>query len=434
MELSRYLKIYQSQNADETLLVYATARGAAVRVPRDLLDDARQGMLSPEEESALTRLGILVPNAAGETEELRTLFDRANSQNRPFSALVALNLDCNLACVYCYEDHFRGKNFMSLETAERLIAHIKDERLARGMDVSLDFYGGEALLSLDTLRHIAGEIGAAAAAWGRRFSFNLVTNATLLSRKVALELKGLGLNNVRFTLDGPPDVHDSQRPFLSGAASFQVILGNMEEVCDIVRVQLGGNYTRDNYRRFPELLDILLERGLTPDRLGMVMFTPVTPSAGEAGLQDFSMGCASPNEPWLVEATLFLRGEILRRGFDTPKPKISACMVEFQNDLVIGWDGSLYKCPAFMGWEEMRIGTLGERVGSYAASHNLDSWKNEECLECPYLPLCFGGCRFLTRLRSGAINGVDCRREYLDAALEGMIRQDLELRQVKRGG
>ena len=434
MELSRYLKIYPSTDSAGTLLVYATARGAAVRVPRALLDVAKQGRLSAEEESPLARLGILVPDAAKETEELRTLFDRANSQSRPFSALVALNLDCNLACVYCYEDHFRGKSFMSMETAERLIAHVRDERLARGMDVSLDFYGGEALLSLDTLRHIAGEIGAAAASSGRRFSFNLVTNATLLSGKLALELRQLGLNNVRFTLDGPPDVHDRQRPFLSGAASFQVILGNMEEVCDIVRVQLGGNYTRDNYRRFPELLDILLERGLTPDRLGMVMFSPVTPSAGEAGLQDFSMGCASPNEPWLVEASIFLRGEILNRGFDTPRPKISACMVEFHNDLVIGWDGSLYKCPAFMGWDDLRIGTLGEGVESYAASHNLDSWKNEECLECPYLPLCFGGCRFLTRLRSGAMDGVDCRREYLDAALEGMIHQDLELRKGIRGG
>ena len=428
MELTRYLKIYPSPQSPDTLLLYATARGAAVRVPRELLDDAREGRLSPEEEAALARLGILVPDAAAEREELRTLFDTANGQNRPFKALVTLNLDCNLNCVYCYEKHFRDKSFMSMVTAEQLITHIRNERLAKGMDVILDFYGGEALLSLPTLRHIAGEVGKAASAAGRQFAFNLVSNGTLLSHTVAIELQQLGLKNVRFTLDGPPDVHDSQRPFTGGAGSFDVILKNIERVCDTVTVQLGGNYTRDNFRRFPELLDILMERGITPDRLGTVMFSPVTPTAGEAGLRDFSIGCASPNEPWLIEASLFLRREILLRGYDTPKPKLSACMVEFDNDLVVNWDGSLYKCPAFMGWEELRIGTLTEGITPYSVSHNMDVWKVDECLDCPYLPLCFGGCRFLRRLRTGAIDGVDCRREYLDAALETIIYQDLELR------
>jgi uncharacterized protein len=107
---------------------------------------------------------------------------------------------------------------------------------------------------------------------------------------------------------------------------------------------------------------------------------------------------------------------------------MAGCMVEFDNDLVVGYDGSLYKCPAFMGWPDLRIGSLAEGIGDYAASHRLDIWKNDECLDCPYLPLCFGGCRFLRRLRTGAIDGVDCRRDYLDATLETIIRQDLRYR------
>lgn len=428
MELTRYLKIYPSANSNDTLLIYATARGAAVRVPAELLDDAREGSLSPDEETSLARLGILVPDAAAEREEMRTLFDRANGQERPFTALVTLNLDCNLACVYCYEEHFRGKSYMTAETADRLIEYIMTQGPARGTDVILDFYGGEALLSLPIMRHIAESVGNAAASAGRNFTFNMVTNGTLLSYGLTKELQTMGLQNVRFTLDGPPQVHDSQRPFVSGAGSFARILENMEAICDLVTVQLGGNYTRENFMQFPELLDILLDRGLTPERVGSVMFSPVVPAAAEAGLRDFSIGCASPNEPWLVEASLFLRREILLRGFDTPRPKLSACMVEFDSDIVVNWDGSLYKCPAFMGWDDLRIGTLTDGISQYAASHNMDVWKVDECLDCPYLPLCFGGCRFLRRLRTGAIDGVDCRRDYLDAALERIILQDLGLR------
>ncbi|KAA0895496.1 SPASM domain-containing protein [Oryzomonas rubra] len=80
-----------------------------------------------------------------------------------------------------------------------------------------------------------------------------------------------------------------------------------------------------------------------------------------------------------------------------------------------------------MGREELRIGSLAEGIDAYAVSHNLDVWKNDECLECAYLPICFGGCRFLSLLRTGAIDGVDCRRAYLDAALEQLVRQDLAM-------
>jgi uncharacterized protein len=100
-------------------------------------------------------------------------------------------------------------------------------------------------------------------------------------------------------------------------------------------------------------------------------------------------------------------------------------MIEFANDVVVGYDGGLYKCPVFMGHEELKVGTLAKGIGDYRQSHNLDAWKNNECLECAYLPLCFGGCRFFRKLQTGAIDGVDCRRAMLDASLETLVRQDL---------
>jgi uncharacterized protein len=101
-------------------------------------------------------------------------------------------------------------------------------------------------------------------------------------------------------------------------------------------------------------------------------------------------------------------------------------MIESCNDLVVNWDGTLFKCPAFLGWKEMSIGSLESGVRDYAVSHNLDVWKKEECLDCAYLPLCFGGCRYLTLLRDGRIDDVDCRKAFLDETLETFVRQDLK--------
>jgi len=106
-------------------------------------------------------------------------------------------------------------------------------------------------------------------------------------------------------------------------------------------------------------------------------------------------------------------------------------MVELENSLVIGHDGSIYKCPAFMAHPQLRIGSLAEGIQEYGTSHCLDNWKTEECLECAYLPLCFGGCRHMSLLRSGKIDELDCRREYYDSVLEKIVRQDLQYQRGK---
>lgn len=428
MDVSRFIKIYPGSDDPDTVLIYSTLRGAVLQVSRSVAEALCNGTLEGDEQETMARLGILVPNALAEQRQMAGYFDWANANARRFTALVTLNLDCNLACPYCYEEHFRDKSYMSEATADLLVETILNGPIAAGREVLLDFYGGEALLSIPLIRRIAGPLCDAAIRGGATFSFNLVTNGTLLTRRVVEELLPLGLAGARITIDGPPDIHNIQRPFVSGKGSFDLILNNLKEVCGLLKMQLGGNFTRDNYRRFPELLDIMEREGITPDSLYMVQFSPVIPTAGEAGRRDFAMGCACTSEPWLIEASLYLREEILKRGWNTPKPKLAGCMVEFENDLVVAWDGSLYKCPAFMGWDDLKIGTLADGIGAYRESHNMDVWKNEECLECPYLPLCFGGCRFLRRLRTGAIDGTDCRKEYLDDALERIVRQDVELR------
>jgi uncharacterized protein len=192
-----------------------------------------------------------------------------------------------------------------------------------------------------------------------------------------------------------------------------------------VQVDLGGNYTCENYHRFPELLDILVEQGIDPAKMKEVSFSPIMPKADGSIAGDIGATCACSGEPWMIEANLFLREETIRRGFPTSKLRPSACMIEFANDLVVAFDGSLYKCPVFMGQNELKIGTLAEGIGDYRQSHNLDVWKNDECLACAYLPLCFGGCRFFRKLRTGAIDGVDCRRDMFDASLERIVLQGL---------
>jgi uncharacterized protein len=427
MHLSRYLKIFPDPGDPGRVILFSTRRCSVLSVPKDTLKRIEEGNLPEAELNTLVKNGILVPDPAKEREEMVTRFDRVNERGRRFDAIVLLTLECNLACGYCFEEGVRGSGAMSPDTAGLLVEWIEREQIARGRKVSIDFYGGEPLMALDLIRSISARLRESSEANGLPFEFHLVTNGTLLTRPVAQELKELGLGVAKFTLDGPAEIHDRSRPFVSGRGSFQTIAGNILETMDLTRVQIGGNFTRDNYREFPKLLGALLEMGIDPKKLDAVQFSPVTGRVGGSPIPDYKNVCTCTGEEWLGEATLFLREEILKRGFPTPRPGPAGCMIEFANSMVVNVDGAIYRCPVFVGREGFAIGSLQGGMGD-SSVYGPGIWKREECLECPWLPLCFGGCRFMSYLKDGDMNGVDCWKGLLEATMEKSVLQDLKYR------
>jgi uncharacterized protein len=358
------------------------------------------------------------------------LVEQTNATSTTFSATVALTMNCNLACSYCFEDNFRAGQTMSEETADQLVEYVVREQLGRKRDLEIRFYGGEPLMAMPILKRIAGALRDAAQAAGQKFSCSMVSNATLLTRSVVEELLPYGLSAVQITLDGSREIHDLQRPFVSGKGSFDVILSNLKEVYDLVTLKPGGNFNRDNYREFPAMLDAMGEAGIDPGKVGAVQFGAIHPKTG--GHDPLGSNCFANDEPWIVDALLYLREQTVARGFKTDPVAMGVCMVELDATLVVNWDGSLYKCPAFLGWPELAVGTLADGIGDYSESHNLTLWHNDECLDCAYLPLCFGGCRLVPKLNHGIIDQVNCRRNYYDQALEKLVMQDLRAKASKR--
>lgn len=425
MYLSKYLKAYPSRSKPDQILLYSTVRGSTALVPADLYLSALRGELSEAEQQTLKKLGMMVDDLEEERDFMRDALERMNQRSRRFDAMIILNLDCNLDCVYCYEGNFRAAQYMSPETARLVVDRLR-ERMVAGMDVAASFYGGEPLLSEDLIREISLPLLETAQQNNVSFTFSLVTNGTLLTRETALRLLPLGLKAAKFTLDGPPEIHDRQRPYASGSGSFDTILDNLAEICDLVAIQLSGNFYREEYRLFPKVLDLMVERGIAPEKIKQVQFAPVLPKAGCA---EYSSGCACTSDPWLMEAATYLREETMRRGFPASKLSVSACMVELNNNLVVNYDGTLYKCPGFMGWEGFCIGTLADGSADYSESHALRNWQNETCLDCAYLPICFGGCRFLKLLQGKGVAEVDCRQAFWDATLETMLIQNMKYAQ-----
>jgi uncharacterized protein len=434
MILSRYCKSYHSTEDSDSVVLYSTKKASSILLPFSMLADIESGNLIEEEKETLEELGFLVKDHDTETTEVSGLIGELNTLNKTFHVKPVMNLDCNLACKYCFEGQRKGKFYMTQETADSFI-HFVGERISADLfeEVGITFYGGEPLLSLDLILYMSGKLKKLSESKGLRFSFSFITNGTLFTRKTVEKLIPLGLKSAAITIDGPREIHDFFRPFKGGAGSFDAIFRNVGEVCGITDVQIGGNFTRESYKEYPLLLDIMLASGLTPDKISQVRFDPVMREREGIASPGFHEGCVSLSEPWLFEAMVFLREEILKRGFSSGKIMPSTCMMEYTHSLVLNHDGSIYKCPGFIDRPEFKVGDLRKGIEDYKHSHNLESWKNEECLECAYLPLCFGGCRYMKFIRDGNMKGVDCRKPYYDATLEAFVKQDIKYGLCKRG-
>ncbi|TAN43287.1 MAG: putative geopeptide radical SAM maturase [Nitrospirae bacterium] len=426
MILSKYCKTYSDEDP-ESLLLFSTKNSAIVQVPKGLLKEIEEDDLSEEDEITLKELGFLIDNPEAERTEMLGFLDEINSLNTTLSIRLVMNLDCNLACRYCFEGTRKGKFYMSGETADRAVEFVKARISERGdglEELYITFYGGEPLLSSELIVYVSKRLKALAADRGLNYRFSLMTNGTMLTGKLAAELKPLGLKDAYITIDGPQDLHDNSRPFKGGGGSFEAITRNLKDISGIIDVFVGGNFTKPNFRRFPELLDHMINAGLTPEKLRSLQFYPVVDENAEFALPDFHDGLATFNEPWLFEATLSLREEILKRGFKVARISTGGCMLEYGTDIIINYDGGICRCPGFIGMEQFRDGDIFS--GMLDFSHSQGNWKNEKCLDCAYLPLCFGGCRYMKYVREGNMDGVDCQKSYFDATLEAFVKQDIK--------
>ena len=198
---------------------------------------------------------------------------------------LTLNLtsDCNLRCIYCWNDHGKYSNTrfskikkgrkrvegpantrMDAETALRAVDTLVKLR-GREKSLVVDFYGGEPLLNLETLMATVDYCRENQAKWKVEFHFLLATNGTLLTPALAKRLLDKGVQ-VAVSIDGPKAVHDRNRPFTGRRGSFDTIVSNLKSMPKPVMRRLVGRTTVTPF--FPDMVKLYGNlRGLGFERI-----------------------------------------------------------------------------------------------------------------------------------------------------------------------
>ncbi|MGV1098955.1 geopeptide radical SAM maturase [Thiovibrio sp. JS02] len=430
MQLTPYLISFPLPDDPTQTLLFATKTCAMILLPATTYADLRQGRVDAELAESLMEMGFWVESEDAERMEVMGYLHELNRLNPNLTLAIVLGLECNFRCRYCFEGEQKGNKAMDDATTDQLITFIKKRFVQGKKRLRLEVYGGEPLLYIRRLISLAQRLKPFVEERGGEFVIDLVSNGSLLTEKVVDELNRWGLDGVKVTLDGPPENHNHFRPFKSGEPSFEIIVANLAKVCGKTKIRLGGNYTIDNFRSFPPILDALAAKGITPERLERVNFNIVMQVKDQITRNEYLGGCCTINEPWLREAALYVREEVFRRGYPIAEFSPAPCAVEVDDAYTVNYDGGLYKCVTWVGHEQFRIGDVWRGVDKvYRENHHAFHWQKEAgCRECPYLPLCFGGCRYMAYQRDGHMAKVDCKKPFLDATLEKMLLQDLRYR------
>lgn len=334
---------------------------------------------------------MLMNDDVHEVGRVRILSNSMRQDTHGHSYTIAPTMECNFACPYCFEEGVRY-NRMTPTIENQTIVFIQSS-YRENEPISICWYGGEPLMGIKSIERITKKLFENEKLT-ENYAASIITNGYYLNKKTALLLSELKIQNAQITLDGPPDIHNTRRVPLNGRPTFDIIMNNIIECCDILNISIRVNVDRTNINRVSEMLDILEENNLK-NKVGFYI-AAVDDSASSKPNAD----CFNDKEFSEEEIAFYI--EALKRGFNlisVPGANLGICGAVSLNSFVIDPLGNLYKC-----WNE--IGRIKNCVGNVVdgLSYNkqfvdyleYDSIVDEECESCPVLPSCMGGCPYIT--------------------------------------
>lgn len=427
MRLSRYTVMLRLSR-DEYMLFHGIS-GAVDIVDDEIADgiirvatgESPEKAFDEEQIKTLLKRGYLTEKSHEEEREkargMILAMHRGHLKKSP-GFLIVPSYRCNLRCPYCYEGRrylWRQDRIMDRETAdmafEAMLKLIEGRRYPRN---HILFYGGEPFLEEHT--DIVAYIIEKGTKLG--FTFGAVTNGTNVDKFLPL-FGGPGrFVFFQITLDGPPEVHDRRRKYADGKGSFDRIAHNISLLLqEGYRVSLRMNVDRSNIDQAGRMMDLVEGMGWRRYHTFTAYFAPVHREGGRPCIEEpfFSyrlIKALGDRYAYMGET----RGGVFRtfdRVFKVGR------RVEFSTTIcgatgtqyILDPYGDIYTCWDAVGIQEEKVGVYLPKL-QLNEMHDRWAWRTvamiDECMDCPYLLVCRGGCPHYAFERTGRLESPFC--------------------------
>lgn len=389
MKWSAYNIFYELSNSGFILYNYLTDSATImtrslrniVNLHKDKIDNL--STIHPDLYNELKSRGYVICDDADEQTSVMENIRESLNSSKKFNLTINPTLDCNLKCWYCYETLIPNSKITLevLDGIKSLVLNIARKRKIE--ELNLYFFGGEPLFKTrEVVFDIISYAKRHCELQGKRLKLHFTTNATLLSPNI---IKAISLSQldtfIQVPFDGGRDEHNLTKRINSAIGSYDLSLKNIRHALELgINVAIRCNYTSKNVGSFQYLIDDVSKFPLEcRDRITF-QFQQVW--------QDV------PKIDTYKEIDN-IKTLLSEKGFDNnlkgPGAISSFCYADFENSIVVNYNGDLFKCTARDFKKENRIGILlpnGDIQYNKKYEERKYSFFNKECVECIILPIC----------------------------------------------
>jgi uncharacterized protein len=392
MKLSKFNIIVD--NKDLTCIIYNSSTGGILELDgkykKMFLKASKSNDFSnlPKDLLDTLKAGDIIKDDIDEIAALKIFNNMVRMSSDNIGLTIAPTTTCNFRCPYCYE---KGASISTMDDKiiNETINFINKMSIDKNQ-LNITWYGGEPLLHVDIIEKITNGIVDKERL---HYNANIVTNGYFLTREMAEKLYKLNVMYAQITINGPPEIHNIRRCLPNGEDTFYVIMKNIENICDILRISIRVNVDKENICRVDEILNVLEQKNLIK-KVGLYL-APVD-NINESCNQH---NCLNSLEFSKEEAEFIRRN--LKRGYNfinIPSGQQQICGAVSLQSYIIDPLGNLYKCWDEIGRKETSVGSVFEPITLNA---NMIKWLgynfldfHKECEDCNILPLCMGGCPY----------------------------------------
>ncbi len=379
---------------------------------QELLNLQEAGLLFAEDDYVDPETAMLLPKSA----QIKAL-------------CLHVSHDCNLRCKYCFAstgDFGTGHRMtMDFETAKKAIDFVI-ARSGKRRNIEVDFFGGEPLMAMDTVKRTVEYARSVEKEAGKCFRFTITTNGVLLNDE-NIEYINREMSNAVLSLDGRKEVNDELRPTINGKGSYDLIVPKFKKL-------IAGRGTRDYYLRgtFTRFHKDFAKDVMELASIGKnVSVEPVVGKESDPyALRESDLPELKAEYERLAEflkdhrdVNFFHFNVDLAQGPCVIK-RLRGCGAGCEY-VAITPDGDIYPCHQFVGNEEYKLGNLEdgsfdmEKSGKFA---ELNVYTREACKTCWARFYCSGGCSASNLLVNGDIKephtvGCELERKRLECAI-----------------
>ena len=406
---------------DSYYIIYNMLTLGAIRVTKDLFKQITNynNRLENEYMDYLKKQKFIVPLDLDEKEYLMKVFHEKNRITNNLDVVICTTTACNMRCIYCYEEGIKKVN-LTPEVIKQITVWLEKYIIKYKIEsLGILLFGGEPLIAKNVTVDLMDEINKMARSHCIYCYYNIGTNGTLLNRRNIQELKKLGLIAAQVTIDGPPEVHNKRRPWISGEDSFSVIIENIKKVSDLIDITIKLNIDRKNLSHINEILTILEDNNLKEKIDLKIEAIATTPASRNKGEHYCSINAFEPQKSEIALAYLQVMDLAELRGFKVHRSTAhtTPCMFVSEFGFALDAEGFIYKCISAIGIEEFKIGhvTSEEYLSLQQESMGFIEL-SRKCLEegCPFVPKCGSGCPYNSFCYDHELLKMNCKKEFLE--------------------